>query len=232
MGARTGVVLLMLSVAILFDRIVRPARTFVLVSAGTLLFCGFLVFGWIRDAQLFEENLSSESIWSASSEFQSLFGTAYDLHSLRDQIKVPWQVHLSEVFLVIPSQFLPFEKMSGSEWYLAEKGLTGHGTGCMFGVLSQGVIGLDWIEIAARGGLVGLIFVCIHKWYMKRRLEFRPTMLYVFLCCWSYYTFRDVTFSVANAVVYCFLPVMVLVGRKSQSNEVTAENIVQQADAR
>ena len=65
---------------------------------------------------------------------------------------------LTIFFIFIPSQFLPFEKLSLSQWYLKVIDQHGRGVGFMFGVISQGVVGGGWFELAVRAAITGAIF--------------------------------------------------------------------------
>ena len=112
-------------------------------------------------------------------------------------------------YLVIPSQLLPFSKTDPAEWYLEVIGAQGTGVGFMFGVMAQAVLGFDWIELAARGALLGLLFALLHRWYVRRARRFWPTLLYLFVGIWSYYTIRATTFYLLHFVVYQFVSIMV-----------------------
>jgi len=52
---------------------------------------------------------------------------------------------------------MPFEKVSASEWYFAGDRHDGTGLGYMWGVISQAIVGFDWIELAMRGAILGYI---------------------------------------------------------------------------
>jgi hypothetical protein len=223
MGARSGALLLILTAGIAYDRLVKPIKPLVCFSGGLLILCGFLLFGLNRDTRGGLSELRMGEIWSANSEFQALFGTAFDVHLLRGQLSAPWQVRCSELLLFIPSQLVPFDKMDGADWYLAEKGLAGRGIGLMFGVISQCVIGFDWIELVIRGGFVGWIFAAIHNWYTNRSGSFRANLLYIFICVWSYYTFRDTTLTIGYFVLYRLFPTILLLrlGQKITSPPAT-----------
>lgn len=72
------------------------------------------------------------------------------------------------------------------------------------------MIGWDWPELALRGGVLGLVFAGVHRWYVRRSASLWATTFYVFLCVWSYFTVRSTTFHILLYVVYGFLPPLVL----------------------
>ena len=209
MGARGGAVRLLLSLAVLYHRFVRPWRPFWLVVAGSVFLVAFLAQGVLR----FRQDVDGGALLAGTNEFQAVFATAYDLY--RRQLDgtlppIPWQIYVSELYLFIPSQLLPFQKWDPADWYLEVIGIRGIGVGFMFGVMSQAVIGLDWIELAGRGALLGLVLALFHRWYVRRARRFWPTLLYLFVVIWSYYTMRATTFYLVHYVLYQFVPVMAL----------------------
>jgi hypothetical protein len=109
-----------------------------------------------------------------------------------------------------PQQFLPFEKVSASEWYLRQIGKSGTGQGFMWGIISQAIVGLDWIELVIRGAILGFILARIHRWYIKHQSGFLETLLYIFLCIKVYYTFRDTTLSLLSNFVWEVIPFYIL----------------------
>jgi hypothetical protein len=98
-----------------------------------------------------------------------------------------------------------------SDWYLDVLGIRGTGVGLMFGVIAQSIIGGDWVELVARGTVLGLCFAGIHRWSSRRASSLWVLVFYVYLCLWCYYTIRATTFFIAYFALYRFLPAMVLV---------------------
>lgn len=145
---------------------------------------------------------------SGTSEFQALLGTAYDVLQRKEAGAVlPWYLYINDFITILPpQQLLPFEKVRASEWYLRELGISGTGVGLMWGVISQSIVGLDWIELALRGAILGYILARFHRWYLKHQSEFVATLLYMFFCLKVYYTFRDTTFSLLANLVWEFIP--------------------------
>jgi hypothetical protein len=216
-GARTDVVLLILSAALLYHRLVRPLSFSRICIGGLALLSGVFLVGVVRDLglSLSEMRGAGVSVLSITNEFQSLFGTAYDLHerSARGGLSaIPWTVYLSEVFQLAPSQILPFRKMDPADWYLELLGLRESGVGFMFGVLSQGVVGGGPIELLARGMLLGGVYAAVHRWYVRRSSTWSATLTYLFVCVWSYYTVRATTFYFVYFAVYRLAPFLFLTG--------------------
>ena len=207
MGSRTSLVLLLLSAGILYHRLVKPLSFRLLALGGMVLVTGFLFLGVIRNGQ----SVVPDNVIQGSNEFQSLFVTAFDLHKMNEagRLRVPWQVYLSDAYLCIPSQVLPFDKLDPSSWYIDVIGQTGLGNGYMFGVLAQTVVGLGWIELVLRGIALAACLAWLHRWYVRRAVYFWPTVFYLFVSIWTYYTFRSTTFYIVYYILYRFVPVFV-----------------------
>ena len=216
-GARFETALLLLSALLAYHRLVKPIRLSQAVTFGLLFIAGFQIMGMARNYALKGDKpvpaLTFRSLASATSEFQSIFATAYDL----DQMKkagglenIPAQLYVSDFVMPVPRQFLPFEKIEPSEWYLKVRGIKGQ-TGYMFGVIAQSVIGFGLLELALRGALVGVLFGWAQRWYTRRSSRFLPTLLYVWLCVWSYYTFRASTFYLLSPIIFRVLPAVALI---------------------
>jgi hypothetical protein len=215
MGSRTEFTILILVTILLYHRLVnaltfRKAFTILALSVSGLLFYGFM-----RDFGRYVDDFSLLGVpmQSATNEFQTLWGTSYDLmaRKLANGIEVPWAIYFSDLFLLFPAQMLPFEKLDPSWWYLGLINASGSGFGGMFGVISQSVIGFGFVELVLRGIVLGCGFALIHRWYVKHQESFWVTALYLALCIWSYYTYRASTFYIVYFIVYSFLPAMVLV---------------------
>ena len=208
MGGRRDIAMLLMVAALLYHRLVRPLAVWHAAAAVTALLGGLLAFGFMR------QGWGMQVPWSANNEFQVLFANAWDLLGRRDGLDVPWQVYLSDVLRLIPRDahgMLPFAVLDPSLWYLRVLDARDPRMGLMFGVVAQSVIGWDWAELVIRGAVLGVIFAAIHRWYV-RSTGFWPTVFYLYLCVWAYYTVRATTFHVVSLVLWRFLPsVLVLV---------------------
>lgn len=216
-GARTGLILFIMAVALMYHRLVRPLSLKVLVPAGIVTFAIFLFLGMYRSYFNYSEMRtdvlrSNATLLTTTNEFQSLLGTAYDIYQRKQAgADLPWYLFIHDFSAVLPpQQILPFEKVAASEWYLRELGLSGTGLGLMWGVISQSVIGLDWLELAIRGLLLGYLLALLYRWYVKHQTGYLETLLYLYLCLKIYYTFRDTTFSLLANIVWEIIPAYII----------------------
>jgi len=216
-GARSGLVLFLIATALLYHRMIKPLSMKFLITSGTSLFISFIFFGLYRayiDFASLQAAMSQANagLFSGSNEFQTLLGTAYDV--LQRKIAgadLPWYLYINDFITILPpQQLMPFEKVAASEWYLREIGISGTGHGLMWGVITQSIVGLDWIELALRGGILGYILARFHRWYLKHQSGFLETLLYTFFCLRVYYTFRETTFSLLAYLVWEVIPFYLL----------------------
>lgn len=216
---RSEMILFVMAAGLLYHRIVKPFSVKFLMSAGLLLFVGFIFLGLYRtygNLAAMQMNLSNTKagIFSGNNEFQALLGTEYDVMKRKQAgASLPWYLYINDIITILPpQQLMPFKKVSASEWYLEEIGIGGTGQGFMWGVISQSIIGLDWFELVIRGSLLGYILAKIHRWYQRHQSQFFATLIYVFLCIKIYYTFRDTTFSLLANVVWEIIPFYLFLG--------------------
>jgi hypothetical protein len=209
-GSRGEAVLLLLSVGMLFHRLVRRLSFFTLGAAGVMIMAGFLLIGALREFRVTNPTERPPNVLIADNEFQALFTTAFDLYKRKQagELDVPWQIYVSDFYYPIPSQFLPFQKIDPGAWYLDVLGLAASGVGFMFGVMAQASVGVDWIELLLRGAALAAFLAYLHRWYVRRSLYFWPTLFYVFVAIWTYYSVRASSFYFLYFIVYHFLPVM------------------------
>lgn len=228
-GPRTDLVLFLIAAALFYHRTIKPLSMKFLITSGISLFIFFIFYGLYRafaDFASLQTALShtSANIFSGSNEFQALLGTEYDV--LQRKIggaNLPWYLYINDFITILPpQQLMPFEKIPASEWYLRQIGLSGTGFGFMWGVISQSIVGLDWIEIAIRGSLLGYLLARFHHWYLKHQTGFLVSLLYVFFCLKVYYTFRNTTFSLLTNFVWEVIPfyLIILIGRAILSVKV------------
>lgn len=216
MGSRTGTALFLLAAGMLYHRLVKPFQLKFAIPAGLAFLTFFMAYGIARDIGV--ENLLEMrydvKLFSVTNEFQAVFGTSYDLLNMREtgRLEVPWQVYVNDIIQVFPpQQFVPFEKFDASSWYVNAIGQSDTGSGYMWGVISQSIIGLDWIELIIRGALLGWILARVHRWYVRQSSGFFANLVYIWLCLWVYYTFRDTTFSLLARLLYGVLPALLLI---------------------
>jgi len=216
-GARTSLVLFLMAVVLYYHRMIKPFTIKCVILSGLSVFTLFIFLGFYRmyfDLAAFQLDLleAGSSIFSAGNEFQSLLGNAYDVLQRKEEgVSLPWYLYLNDFITILPpQQLLPFEKVPASEWYLREIGLSETGLGLMWGVITQSIIGLDWIELAIRGGILGFLLGKLHSWYVRNQSSFLANLLYVYLCLRVYYTFRDTTFSLLANLIWEVIPFYLL----------------------
>jgi hypothetical protein len=217
LGPRFETALILMSALLFYHRLVKPFRLSQAVIIGILFVAGFQMVGIARNYVLGSRKpvpeVTFQSLASMTSEFQSVFATAYDLEQMKKtgQLEeIPPQLYVSDFLMPVPQQLLPVRKIEPSEWYREIKGIDDY-TGFMFGVIAQSVIGFGLLELALRGAVVGVIFALAARWYTHHSSRFLHTLFYVWLCVWSYYTFRASTFYLLSPIIYRVLPALGLI---------------------
>ena len=147
------------------------------------------------DFVFFYENISL-------GEFDVLWANAIDILRYRNSgFDLPSQLYFSEIYSLIPSFFLPFEKINYSEWFLKEihPEIDGTGAGLMFGLLSQLAGGYGYFEAILRGFLLGIflkylsnMLFNISSWWVF------PLKIYISI--WIFYVVRDSSFAIINFI--------------------------------
>jgi hypothetical protein len=232
LGARSQAVFFLVAWLLAQQRLRPQMRPISFLLVGVLILAAATLYGYFRGASNQVDTL--QATLSASSEFQSMYGTAYNLMYLRDTGGLPdirWQMYFADLFRLIPQQLLPFEKVDPNDWYLDLIGQKGTGVGFMFGVISEAVVGLGVLEMLVRGLIVGLVFGAIHNWYVRRATKFWPTLFYLWLCVRSYYTYRASSFYLLGEFVLVFIPAYLLVRILGQVIEQAASDRAQVAAA-
>jgi hypothetical protein len=213
MGGRTWYAMLLMAAVLLYHRLVKPLPVLRATILALVVVGGMLVYGMARDlgGGIASVKSAEFSPWATMNEFQALYGIAYEVQVRKAAGllgPVPWQIHFHDLILLVPSQLLPFQKVDPCLGYPQTDGV---GLGCVLGVVSVSLVGLDWLELACRGLLLGVLFAAIHRWYSARQERFWPTAFYLCLCLWSYYTFRASTFYFLYFTIYRFVPMLVAV---------------------
>ncbi|MBI3070817.1 MAG: hypothetical protein HYY84_01690 [Deltaproteobacteria bacterium] len=209
-GERHEFVVLCLVTALLFHDRVRKLSVVEFGILGAVLLAVFLVFGELRGGKRDVQVLGGN-------EFEACFSTVADIFVSRAAGLLPAappQVYLADFLAIIPQQILPFEKITGSEWYLSHfaPDLIELGQGYAFGVLSESIIGLGYFEIFFKGLVIGVFFAKIVAWYRRRGSRWWVAAVYFFICATCFRTFRSSTFELIRSIVYGVLPPFVVVG--------------------
>ncbi len=214
LGSRYETFLLLMAAVMAWDRLKGRlgARTTFLLAVTALT--AFMIAGALRDAgtDIEQRDLSEYLIANPSNEFQAMFATGLDLQRrIGDGADLPpFSLRFSELYWPVPSQLLPFEKMDPSAWYVGLLGLEGTGVGFMFGVIPQSLIGFGIMELLLRAAALGWICARLHAYYLRESSRGWVTWLYLWLCLFSYYTYRQNTFAIFGTALVRVAPVIIL----------------------
>jgi hypothetical protein len=219
LGSRTSFFNLLFVFFLVYQQFIRKVK-FKSLSIYLLLFLFlFIYLGYVRGVK----NDSDSSIGfndmfkialSINNEFQVLFATGIEVLKLSNQgTNFPAILYFNDIVTILPpSQLLPFEKIEAADWYLINQGYKNSGTGFMWGVISQSLIGFGHIELALRGFFLALIAKFFHNKITKGVVSYFGMLLYILLCLKAYYTFRNTTLGFISFVVYEFIPFVILFG--------------------
>ena len=187
-GARAGLLLNLLLVFSLYHLFIKKFSKKKMILFSLI---GLSVFSLLG---LFRGGLSTGGIVLSSflvvGEFTNIW--ANGLHVLQLQsdglLSIPYNVWFNEFISFIPSQFLPFEKMSNSVWYMETfypKALdTGNGLG--FGIIAQSISDGGLFFAFLRGFFLGKISLIFKKAVFKsNKWWVFPVYLVIFLGLYS-----------------------------------------------
>ena len=214
LGSRTELMLSLLSAALLYHFWVRPIPFRVIALAGLAGLSMFVLLGLLRGGQSLGGLGLAFNPFAHASEFESVFANAYDLSRLKAMGAVgdlPPTFYLTDLAALVPQQLVPFTKISPSVWYVntfyPEYAATGGGFA--FGTISESVLGAGWVDLAARGGALGLILAGLQRYMATHRPTFWSFVFQVWVTVLVYQSFRNTTFSLLVLFFYRFLPVVV-----------------------
>ena len=199
MGARAYYAFLIMAVILSYHRMIRPIGPVLAVGVASVLLAGLIGYGYWRDASNYVTSVAD--IWSKATEFQVLLANGLHVSWARAQGvigDVPWQIRLSDLFLMIPQQLLPFKKIDLSDWYIQQAHVDNQGVGLMFGVVAQSKLGFGLPEIMVRGAVLGAVLALIHRQCVKHAANLTAFIIYLWLCTSIYYTYRASTFYIAT----------------------------------
>src|SRR5262249_13224590 len=153
-------------------------------AGSTSLLFLFLVLGVLRS---YGGELGATKVFRYSSEFESLFGNAFDIWRLKKTGiigSLPATFYLSDFLALIPQQLLTIQKISPSVWYLNTfyPDLAASGVGLAFGSVSESLVGLGWPDLIVRGAVLGLLFGRIHALFTRRPGSFWVLAGYIWTC--------------------------------------------------
>ncbi|MDP9192146.1 MAG: hypothetical protein M3P06_10650 [Acidobacteriota bacterium] len=214
--SRTNTVILLLTFVVGYHLIVRPIRIGAAFATGAIVLAGILAFGLFRDVGVAYMKTDPRAVWGSPTEFQILYGNAYDIHMHKVQRRlppVPRQLFFSDFYRLVPSQILPFKKWDTGDWYKEKvyEYESAPGMGFMFGIVAQSVLGYDWLELVLRGVMLALFYAAAHRFWRRYSGSFWATIAYLFVLTWAYYAFRASSFEILYRLFYYLLPTAILV---------------------
>jgi len=213
LGSRMELMLLVLAATMMYDALVRPLSTRLVVTVGTLGLVGFVAFGIARYIAAGVE-VHSYNPFAYSSEFESLFANVIHLSRIQSTIHdLPASFFLADLAALIPQQFAPFTKVSPADWYVSTyfSGYADKGGGLAFGTLAEAVLLGGWIGALLRGAALGLCFAAIHRLYVRKGDSFWVFVFYIWVATLSYQSFRNTTFYLLVLAAFRFVPALVAV---------------------
>jgi hypothetical protein len=215
LGNRTEMVLLLLSAAILYHTLVRhfSMKAIALASVGGLM--TFLVLGFLREGWLFSGGGAGYNPFAYSGEFETIFGNAFDLshRAAVGGLSTPdLNFYFSDLLIVVPHQFVPFDKVLPADWYVSTyyPMYAAKGGGLAFGTIAESMIGAGVPDLILRGGALGFILAWIHR-YASRKSSFWMLIFYVWLDTQVYQSFRNTTFIAFYLFLYKFIWIVMIV---------------------
>lgn len=204
---RTSLFLHILAFVLCYHFFIRKISFRFASVSFTFLFFVFILRGFLKIGLI--QSFGQFSPFSATNEFTTLIGTAYDIYSRMNLgliEDIPLQAYFNDLLLLVPSQLLPFQKLDLSQWYLVQINLHGRGVGSMFGVISQGVIGGGIPELIIRGLLLGYFFARLFRWfYGKSHVSIWEVVFMIFVALKAYNTYRAGTGYLFYFIIYHFL---------------------------
>jgi len=216
-GARTGIVIGLMSVGIAWHVLIRPIPLYMWITAGILGLAVFTALGIIRhlEAESLDELREASTEGFGIGEFDAIWANGVELLQSRElgRLNVPPAAQFGELWSFVPSQLLPFEKMSLSDWFVETfyPEYQAEGGGWAFGAISQAVIGDGIMEAVFRGGILGALAAWLMKWYRSPRAQWWRLPLYLYLLISVYQSVRDTTFMQIGYAVQIALPTLILI---------------------
>jgi hypothetical protein len=218
LGSRTGLLNLLIIFFLIYQQFINKISVIKLLIYFFFTFLFFSFLGYFRSASSDSFNqIDIDSViilgLTINNEFQVLFSTGFDIFRLVNSgINFPAILYFNDIITMFPpSQLLPFQKIEASNWYLEYKGYAGSGTGYMWGVISQSLIGLGYFELVIRALFLAILGKYLHNKIRNDVINFYSILFYVFLCLKVYNTFRNTTLGIIPYVIYEFAPFLLII---------------------
>lgn len=218
-GGRFALFSMLIAFVMAFHRFVRPIRISEGLLGSLILFGSFMGASFARGgSSLLEQGQvmlglldGYQTLFTVSDEFQNAYGSLLEFkHNLDRGLldPVPWQIYAADILMTIPQQVLPFEKLEPVEWYVrATQNLDYFN----FSVFAQAALGFGWVEIAVRGGLLGVALAIIHNWCARKPSTLWRNIFYLWVIVVSYQAVRNTSFYLVPLILYRFLPLLLIV---------------------
>ena len=214
-GSRAGLVLAMGSVVIAWHVLVRPIHAPAWLAMAAVGLVGFTLSGLLRSTGGWD-NLQSARAHELISlgEFESLWANGVELLQTARWVglDVPWHARFAEFFAFVPSQLLPFEKMSLDQWYLQRfhADYAAAGGGLAFGAVPQAIIGAGVAEAVLRGTMLAFAALLLLNVARRRHRHWLALPVYLYLLINAYTAVRSSTFAQLSDLVQVVLPCALL----------------------
>lgn len=215
-GSRAAVVTGLFSVLLGWHILVSPISSFKWLSIGFFGFILFLALGVLRGVEsgagiLLTLNFNDFSF----GELDSIWANGVELlqESRNGQVEIPFHIFFGEFYSFIPSQLLPFEKSTFSDWYLSRfhAEYRDQGGGWVFGAIPQAVVGGGALDALVRGGILGGLAVWLMRWYRSQNALWWYLPAYLFLLINVFQVMRDTTFRLFGDFVQIVFPAILLI---------------------
>jgi hypothetical protein len=218
LGSRTGLLNLLIIFFLIYQQFINKIGAIRLFIYFFFMFVFFSFLGFFRSATSVSLNqIDLNSVitlgLTVNNEFQVLFSTGFDIFRLVNSgINFPVILYFNDIITLFPpSQLLPFQKIDASSWSLEYKGYAGSGTGYMWGVISQSLIGFGYFELIIRALFLAILGKYLHNKIRNDEINFYSILFYSFICLKAYNTFRDTTLGIIPYVIYEFIPFLLII---------------------
>jgi hypothetical protein len=198
-GSRTGLMVLLLTFIITYNRYVKrlTLRTVSWVGIGLLLL--FIGLGAARALSSSADDRAFYLLGSGN-EFDGLFANAYDLKDLKASGQTSDLfpgIYFSDIVRMAPAGLIPSEQTDPSRWYVESfyPVYAEQGGGFAFGAISECVVGLGLFDVIWRALLVGWAFGTIRHVFVSGNNSFWNYIFYLWATVFSFQTFRVTTFN-------------------------------------
>ncbi len=209
-GQRTPLMLVAISSIILWHIYIEKFKLLRIFAVGLILLVLFLLLGFNRGSTSTDSTtgIISDAAMRAN-EFQVLFAGNVDLARMIDNgTKPPPILYFFDVYLLVPSQLLPFEKLDPQQWYTSHSNTTGY---FMFNPISQAIIGGGYIDAFIRGIFISIFLLLFLNAAESRKGHFGWSLAQLFLCVWCYWLIRASLGQVLYKLIYQLLPYLALI---------------------